>query len=52
MAPKHQFLLWAPFKTGPDFVTRWDAHVRAHTTAGMVLVAEGHPATSVPRTAR
>ena len=41
MATKHQFLLWAPFKAGPDFTARWDAHVRAHTSAGMALVAKG-----------
>ena len=28
-------------EAGPGFTAHWDAHVRAHTSAGMALVAKG-----------
>ena len=41
MATKHQFILWAPFKAGPDFEARWDAQIDAHMAAATKLLADG-----------
>ncbi|EPT00870.1 hypothetical protein FOMPIDRAFT_1023601 [Fomitopsis schrenkii] len=38
---KHQFILWAPYKTGPDFAARYKAHFDAHIAGGTKLVAAG-----------
>ena len=41
MATKHQFILWVPFKAGPDFEARWDAQIDAHMAGATKLLAKG-----------
>ena len=41
MATTHQFILWAPFKAGPDFAARWAACIDAHMAGAARLVEDG-----------